>query len=241
MVVAVAVIALLIWYLFGLILIVFGAVILAMLLRLGAQPFMRWLSMPEPLALSSPACLCCRVIGGTGYLFGTRISDEFQDVLQRATSASAAIQSSLRGSDFGNFLLQHFSGDGISVTGVLSGVLRVSTSFLEAFIIMIISGIYLAAQPRLYRKGLIWLFPPAKHARAAEIIDGVGEALRLWLLGQLIQMVLIGALVIVCRLADRCPLFTGARPHRRHRRIHSLSRADPCRHSRNPGCAHQKS
>jgi predicted PurR-regulated permease PerM len=51
LVVAVALIPLLIWYLFDLILVIFGAVILAMLLRLGAQPFMRWLSIPEPLAL----------------------------------------------------------------------------------------------------------------------------------------------------------------------------------------------
>ncbi len=35
------------------------------------------------------------------------------------------------------------------------------------------------------------------HARAAEIVDGLGEALQLWLLGQLFQMALIGALVTV--------------------------------------------
>ena len=196
LVVAVAIIPLLIWYLFDVILIVFGAIILAMLLRLGAQPFMRWLSVPEPLALLVSGLLVLFIIGGTGYLFGTRIANEFQDVVQRTTSASANIQSSLHGSDFGNFILEHFSGDGFSVTGILSGVLRMSTSFLEALIIMVISGIYLAAQPKLYRQGLISLFPPAKHARAAEIIDGIGEALRLWLLGQLIQMFLIGALVM---------------------------------------------
>jgi len=195
LVVAVAIIPLLVWYLFDVILIIFGAIILAMLLRLGAQPFMRWLSIPEALALLVSGLVVLFVIGGTGYLFGTRITAEFQDVVQRAASATANIQSNLRGSEFGNFILQHFSGDSFSVTGILSGVLRVSTSFFEALIIMVISGIYLAAQPRLYRKGLIWLFPPAKHARAAEIIDGIGEALRLWLLGQLIQMFLIGALV----------------------------------------------
>ena len=195
LVVAVDLIPFLIWYLFDVILIIFGAVILAMLLRLGAQPFMRWLSLPEALALLVSGLLVLFVIGGTGYLFGTRITNEFQDVLQRATSASTEIQSGLHGSEFGNFVLKHFSGDNVSVTGILSGVLRLSTSFLEALIIMVISGIYLAAQPRLYRKGLIWLFPPAHHARAAEIIDEVGEALRLWLLGQLIQMFLIGALV----------------------------------------------
>jgi hypothetical protein len=54
-VVAVAVIPILVWYLFDVILVAFGAVILAMLVRLGAQPFMRWASVPEPLAFSAAA------------------------------------------------------------------------------------------------------------------------------------------------------------------------------------------
>jgi predicted PurR-regulated permease PerM len=58
---------------------------------------------------------------------------------------------------------------------------------------MVISAIYLAAQPELYRQGLIKLFPPRLHAQAAKI-DHIGNTLRLWLIGQLIQMVLIGVL-----------------------------------------------
>jgi len=193
--VAVALVPLLIYFLFGVVLMIFGAIILAMLLRLGAEPLKRWLFMPEPLALLLSGIIILAAIGGSGYLFGSRITDEFQDVAQRATSASASIQASLQGSDFGNFLLKHMSGNDFAVTSVLSGLLRVSTSFLEASIIMAISGIYLAAQPRLYRTGLIWLFPRRQHARVAEIVDSIGEALRLWLLGQLIQMVVIGGLV----------------------------------------------
>jgi hypothetical protein len=49
--VAVAIIPILVWYLFDVILVAFGAIILAMLVRLGAQLFMRWLSVPRPLAL----------------------------------------------------------------------------------------------------------------------------------------------------------------------------------------------
>jgi len=52
------------------------------------------------------------------------------------------------------------SGANFSLTDVLSGFLRVSTSFLEGLIIMEISGAYVAAQPRLYRNGLIRLFLP---------------------------------------------------------------------------------
>jgi predicted PurR-regulated permease PerM len=193
-VVAVAVVPVLIWYLFGVVLMVFGAIILAMLLRLGAEPFMRWVAMPEALALLISGLVVLAVIGAAGYFFGTQIVDEFQDVVQRASSASTTIQGSLQGSEFGKFLLSHISAADFSVTAVLSGVLRVSTSFLEGLIIMVISGIYLAAQPRLYRGGLIWLFPHHSHARVADIIDGIGEALRLWLLGQLIEMIVIGAL-----------------------------------------------
>ena len=72
--VAVAVFPVLIWYLFGVVLIAIGAIILAMLLRLGAQPFMRWLSLPEPLALLISGVLVLSVLVGAGYLFGTRIT-----------------------------------------------------------------------------------------------------------------------------------------------------------------------
>lgn len=192
--VAVAVLPFLIWYLFGVILMVIGAIILAMLLRLGAQPFVRWLSLPEPIALAISGVVILGVIIGAGYLFGTRITSEFQDVSQRAMSALTDIRHALEGSPYGKFLLEHFSGSDVSVTGVLSGLLKISSRFLEAVVIMIISAVYLAAQPNHYRNGLVWLFPPRAHAHAARIIDGIGEALRLWLVGQLIEMVLIGLL-----------------------------------------------
>ena len=193
-VVAVAVIPVLIWYLFGVVLIAFGAIILAMLLRLVAQPLMRWLGLPEWAALTVSGLVILGVIAGTGYLFGSRISSEFQDVVQRTSAESAALEDSMRSTVLGNYILQHLTSDNFSIADVLPGVIKVSTTFLEGVLIMLISGAYLAAQPHLYRRGLIWLFPPSRHARAAEIYDGISEALRLWLIGQLVEMVLIGAL-----------------------------------------------
>ncbi len=192
--VAVAVVPVLVWYLFDVILIAFGAIILAMLVRLGAQPFIRWASIPEPLALVISGVLILSVVGGAGYLFGSGIVDQFQDVLQRAASAGAGLKSQLQGSEFGNFLLRHLGGSDVSLTTVRSGFLKISTSFLEALVIMLISAAYLAAQPHIYRYGIISFFPPHTHKRAAEFVDSIGESLRLWLLGQLIEMLLIGVL-----------------------------------------------
>jgi len=41
-------------------------------------------------------------------------------------------------------LLDHFSGSDVSVTAVLSGVLKISSRFLDAMIIMVISAADLA-------------------------------------------------------------------------------------------------
>jgi predicted PurR-regulated permease PerM len=224
-IVAVAVIPFLIWYLFGVVLMAFGAVILAMLLRLIAEPFVRWLKVPEPLALIVSVVIVICIVIGAGYLFGSQITSQFQDVVQRAESARADIQASLQQSNFGKFLLNQISGSTFSLTEILSGVLKVSSSFLEAVIIMVIAGIYLAAQPRVYRDGLVWLFPPRAHRRATEVIDGIGHALRLWLIGQLVEMVF-----------PAC-----ARTHCRHRGIHSLCRAASRCDSGYPSRHHQES
>lgn len=193
-VLAVVATPILIWYLFGVVLMVFGAIILAMLLHLGAEPWVRWLRLPLWAALILSGLIILAVIIGTGYLFGTQISGQFQDVMARTGTASADIQKGLQGTATGRFLLEHMSSGNMSLADVVPNLVKVSTTFVEGVIVMIICGAYLAAQPGLYRKGLIWLFPPRHHARAAEIFDGIAEALRLWLLGQLIEMFVIGVL-----------------------------------------------
>jgi hypothetical protein len=52
--VAVALLPFLVWYLFDVILMAFGAIILAMLVWLVAEPFMRWLSLREASRWRSP-------------------------------------------------------------------------------------------------------------------------------------------------------------------------------------------
>jgi predicted PurR-regulated permease PerM len=62
-------------------------------------------------------------------------------------------------------------------------------------VVTVIGGFYLAAQPQLYRRGLRKLFPRRLREEADETIVDIGRGLRLWLIGELIQMVLIGVLV----------------------------------------------
>ncbi len=61
-------------------------------------------------------------------------------------------------------------------------------------VLVAVAGVYLAADPNLYRCGTVKLFPPAEHRLIDETMIEVGETLQLWLLGKLISMILIGAM-----------------------------------------------
>jgi len=150
-------------------------------------------------------------LSASAYLFGARIGGELQDVVERAASAQSNIWGSLQQSDFGRFILAHLSGGSFSLTDLFSSLFRTSTTFAEATVVLIITGIYFAAQPELYRRGLARLFPRRWRSEAVETLDAIGSALRLWLIGQLIQMVLIGVLttLAVWLIGLRSPLALG--------------------------------
>ncbi len=104
----------------------------------------------------------------------------------------------LQASPTGKVVFQHIQGGGgFSFPSFISSLFSVSISVLEAVVITVIGGFYLAAQPALYRTGLGKLFPRRMREEANETIDDIGVGLRLWLIGQLIQMVLIGGLTTV--------------------------------------------
>jgi predicted PurR-regulated permease PerM len=163
-------------------------------LTLGAEPFTRWLKFPPRIALVISGLIIISIVGAAGYLFGTRVAAQLQEVLQLANQAVDNIIASLQGSDFGRLILSHVQGGNFSLANVVTGLFSVSLSFLSALVLAVFGGIYLAAQIGLYRDGLIQLLPHRLRANGAATLEDVSNALRLWVLGQMIGMVLIGLL-----------------------------------------------
>ena len=63
-----------------------------------------------------------------------------------------------------------------------------TVSAVGNFFIVIFLGLAFAAQPSVYRNGLLYLAPAAQRARATVIIDRIGETLERWLIAQIITM-----------------------------------------------------
>jgi predicted PurR-regulated permease PerM len=59
---------------------------------------------------------------------------------------------------------------------------------LGNIVIIVLLGLLIAAQPSLYRNGMLWFAPKWYAAKAEELADDIGETLRRWLIGQFMTM-----------------------------------------------------
>jgi predicted PurR-regulated permease PerM len=63
-----------------------------------------------------------------------------------------------------------------------------TVSAVGNFFIVLFLGLAFAAQPSVYRNGLLYMAPARHRARAAVIVDRIGETLQRWLIAQMITM-----------------------------------------------------
>ena len=173
-------------------LLVFGAILVAVVLRTIARPIRAGTSIGERLALLAAGLGVLIVIGGTGYLFGSQISDQLASLsaslpqaAQRLsqTAPSQSITEMVKGSSIGDLLMNAFSW-GTTIFGAAA-----------ALVVVIVAGIYIAVSPEVYRDGFVMLFPKPMQAQIAKTLDDASEALRLWLGGQLLAMIIVGILI----------------------------------------------
>src|SRR5207302_11417685 len=63
-----------------------------------------------------------------------------------------------------------------------------TVSAVGNFFIVLFLGLAFAAQPGVYRKGLLFMAPARHRARATVVVDRIGETLERWLIAQMITM-----------------------------------------------------
>jgi predicted PurR-regulated permease PerM len=93
-------------------------------------------------------------------------------------------------------------GSGVSdVTRFLFPFLSSTLAVISGFVIMLFLAIYIGADPEMYRRGIMHLFPHGQRERAGEVLSAIAAVLRKWLLTQLIAMVTIGVVSTIVFLS----------------------------------------
>ena len=187
----------LVWWLRDLLMLVFGAILVAIIFRSLADPLHRRFGMSHAFSLALAIVIMAVFAGIVVVFFGSEIVAQARTLQDTLPVAWADLQERLGATDLGQRVLDWAKGIAPTDDGVMSGAGRVVSalgSSLADLILVIMGGIYLASQPLLYRDGLLMLLPKSARKLMGEALGDSGRALREWLGGQVISMVAVGVM-----------------------------------------------
>jgi predicted PurR-regulated permease PerM len=185
------------WILRDVLLIAFGAIVFAVAIRAVARPLITRLGLGERWAVAVVIVLLVAVVLTLAWLFGRQIAQQLQGLWETLPRAIDEVRAWIETQPAGKFVLARMSGateGGASLAG-LQKVAAISATTIGHAVLMFFGGVFMAANPPLYLDGFVRLFPTTYRRKLRTALVESGEALRKWLLGQMVSMSCVGTLV----------------------------------------------
>ena len=195
-----------------LLILVFGAVVVATRLRGLADAIELRTPLNGKWSLAAAVLLVIGVFAGFGWLFGSQMQTDlgavaktlqvtWEGLRQRVAAfpggkdVAAAMQTARVPTD--NFVPK------------LVGAINWLTSAAIDLVVFLFGVVFIAADPALYRGGLALLFPRRHRPLADEALVDAGLALRQWMIGLFVVMVFIGVFCGLGLWLVGCPSAAG--------------------------------
>src|ERR671913_410381 len=187
----------LVWQLRILLLMLFGAIVIASIFRAVADMICKYTRLPNGVSTALAILLVLGSLGALIALFGSQVGQQVASLRETLPAAWRTLEQRI--GDIGlsaqldRFVATVTSPGGGSLSGFGRTLLSIGGGIAD-LVVVIFAGIYLATQPNFYRIGAIKLVPAARRKIAAETMLESERALRLWLKGQAVAMVVVGLL-----------------------------------------------
>lgn len=199
-------------YAFDVLLLLFAGVLFAVFLNGVARPIAARTGVPYGGSLALVTVLLVGILGaGIAFLI-PQIASQVTQLSEQLTASTASLQKQLEQYPMARLILERaprldemFSQDS-DFTSLVSRAFSTAFGFVGNAIIIFFVGLYLAADPGLYRDGIAKLFPLKRRRHASDVLNDMGQAMFGWLKGQLISMAIIGAFTTVGLWALGIPL-----------------------------------
>lgn len=191
----VTVIVILGWWLRSVFLLLFGALILATALQASSLCVRRLAGLSPRWSFAITLILLTIAVVGVSWLVGDRLASQFGELRERLPAAAEAARAWLDDNPLGRWLVEAWSSlqeGGVSWEGI-SGAAGITAGAIGNAALMTVMGIFIAADPALYRDGLVRLAPVPYRRRIRSAIRAAIDGLSSWLLGQGISMLFVGA------------------------------------------------
>ena len=209
---AIGVVLFLAWQLHWSIALVFAAVLVAAFLDAGQNAIRRVLPVGRGAALGIFCVLLLAAGAGLCWFAAAPLSDEIDQLQERLPEAYQAGRDWIGDQAWANKLLgspneeggeatQQLSdmipsggGSGGGMMGRVFGAFSTLITAVVSLAFLLVTGLYLAGDPGLYKRGVLWLFPARDRSNIDLAFQDAGNTLRWWIYGQLTAMALVGTL-----------------------------------------------
>jgi len=193
-VVAVVAGAVALWAASTVVLTVFFGVLFGLALSTGVD----WLEhrhVPRGVGAPLVMIVALAILTAIGALIAPTLASQGSELRMQIPAAIGQLQtlltSHIKGfsiGDVGNQLTAGVGALGTRLFGFLGSTIEVIVYVL----LVLFVAVYIAADPELYQTGLMHLVPHRARHRTRDVLSGVANALRQWLLTQFIAMVVLG-------------------------------------------------
>jgi predicted PurR-regulated permease PerM len=190
-------VAVLLWRVADVLIVGFGGIVLAALLRAFAIPLTRITGWRDRWAVLVVLALAVVALSGLVWLFGHQATTQATGLLNQLPIAFNRLIQTVQRNQSGRAIVQSLQGS-LSQSNILSNVGIAAGAVIGGaadVVLVLFLGIYFAIDPQMYRNGALRLLPPNQRSRVGDAMDDAAVALQKWLIGQGIAMVTVGLLV----------------------------------------------
>ncbi|MEA2860629.1 MAG: hypothetical protein QOC72_2668 [Methylobacteriaceae bacterium] len=204
------------WYFAATLFLIFAGMLLGVALNAMTNMLGRLVRLPHSLRLTIVCLVLAGLLSGVVFLGGATIAQQATALSDTIKSQLVGVKAFLdrNGIDTSYFDLGNPDAAGTSSTpatpgtapahnlpgagalassggAIVSQTLKLLLGAVSAvgnFFIVLFLGLTFAAQPGVYRKGLLFMAPARYRAGATVVVDRIGETLERWLIAQMITM-----------------------------------------------------
>jgi predicted PurR-regulated permease PerM len=175
-------------------LLIFGGIVFAAILDGGTRLLGRVLPIPRGWRLLIVALVALAFLGGTVWLAGVQLAAQaatLRDIITTQVNRLLEIGATY-GLGVDSIEPRQLMEQAMSSLGRLTSAVSTALGGLTNLVMIVVIGLFIAAEPNLYERGIAWMLPSETRERFYRTSDRVGSTLRRLMAGRLLGMAVEG-------------------------------------------------
>ncbi|MFC4256130.1 AI-2E family transporter [Croceibacterium xixiisoli] len=175
-------------------LVIFGAMVFAAMLDGGARLIGRVLKIPRGLRIGLVLLLAIGFLVWLSIFAGTQITQEAAELPALVTSQVNLLLNWLQDQGFAirHEDVQQVAGTLMSGVGTITKAIGGFLGGITTLVLVLIIGIYVALEPRLYERGVAWMLPSERRSDFFIVASRMAATMRRLMAGRVLGMVVEG-------------------------------------------------